>query len=108
MEPPMTPDPTRDLPDAAMLVAEARQTLLEHILPALNGDARIKALMVANALGIAARDLAAPPPPDLAGRVPAIRAGAHDADPALHAALLDAARQRVTVSRPAALGGCGD
>ena len=94
----------RDLPDALALVAEARHTLLEHVLPALSGDARIKALMVANALGIAARELEAPAPPplthDLAG---AIRAGAHDADAALYATLVAAARARVAVSRPSAL-----
>lgn len=94
----------RDLPDAAMLVAEARHTLLEHILPALAGDARIRALMVANALGIAERELAHPAPKTAPpGLLAAIRTGAHDADATLHAALIEAARSRVAVARPAAL-----
>ena len=94
----------RDLPDALALVAEARHTLLEHVLPALSGDARIKALMVANALGIAARELEAdapPAPPD--GLADAIRRGAHDADPTVFAQLLRDATARVTIARPAAL-----
>jgi hypothetical protein len=96
----MTDD--RDLPDAPALVAEARRTLLEHVLPALTGDARIKALMVASALGIASRELAAPAPPSApAGLAAAIRAGAHDADPALHAALAEAACTRAAIARPA-------
>ena len=94
----------RDLPDALALVAEARHMLLEHVLPALSGDARIKALMVANALGIAARELEAPAPTETpADLVTAIRAGLHDGDPDVFAHLMAAAIARVMVARPAAL-----
>jgi hypothetical protein len=103
-----------DRPDALALIAEARHTLLEAVLPALSGEPRIAALMVANALGIAERDLAQGAPAaaaaayarlaaDPAALVAAIRSGAHDADPAAHAALTEAARARVAASRPGAL-----
>ena len=93
-----------DLPDALALVAEARHTLLEHVLPALSGNARIKALMVANAPGIAARELEAPAPIETpVDLVTAIRAGLHDADPDVFAQVMAAATPRVMVARPAAL-----
>ena len=47
-------------PAAGDLLATARAALLEEIAPALGGPARYAALMAANALAIAARDLAAP------------------------------------------------
>lgn len=46
-------------PAAGDLLATARATLLEEVVPALAGPQRYAALMVANALAIAGRDLAA-------------------------------------------------
>lgn len=88
----------RDDPSGAALIEAARRALTEEVLPGLAGRPRYVALMVANALGIAAREigegdgLAAAEADLLAGEgadalVRAIRAGRRDADPALHAAL---------------------
>jgi hypothetical protein len=46
-----------DRPTGADLLAEARRTLLEALLPLLPSDRRYEALMVANAMAIAAREL---------------------------------------------------
>ena len=46
-------------PDALDLLEVARETLLEAVAPALDGDARYQALMVANAIAIAIRELTA-------------------------------------------------
>jgi hypothetical protein len=46
-------------PDAAELLAIARETLLARLLPALPEASRYDALMIANAMAIAARELAA-------------------------------------------------
>ncbi len=48
-----------DKPDAAGLLAEARRLLRAEVLPGLSGKARFNALMIANALGIAEREVAA-------------------------------------------------
>lgn len=45
-------------PGGARLLELARRELLESILPALQGDARYRARLVANAMKIAARELA--------------------------------------------------
>jgi Domain of unknown function (DUF6285) len=47
-----------DRPTGAELLAEARRTLLELLLPLLPPDRRYDGLMVANAMAIAARELA--------------------------------------------------
>jgi hypothetical protein len=47
-----------DRPTGAELLAEARRTLLELLLPLLPADQRYEGLMVANAMAIAARELA--------------------------------------------------
>lgn len=44
-------------PDALALLEIARQTLLEQVVPELAGDARYQALMVANAMAMAMREL---------------------------------------------------
>lgn len=49
---------SREQPDALELIDVARETLLEQVLPELEGDARYQALMIANALAIARRELA--------------------------------------------------
>lgn len=95
-----------DRPDAAELLAVARKTLLEELVPALPEEKRYQALMIANALAIAGRALAAPPAEDLAGLealAGEIRAGQHDGDAALHARLLRWAEARTAVANPKAL-----
>jgi uncharacterized protein DUF6285 len=49
---------SQDVPDAADLLATARDTLVDELLPALPGERRYTALMIANAMAIAARELA--------------------------------------------------
>ena len=115
-------------PGAADLLAIARETILGEIAPALPEPQRYAALMAANALAIATRDLAAPA--DGAGelaRIAAllrgeeapqslregnarlaarIRAGAFDEGPArerLLAHLHATVRARLAVSNPRAL-----
>ncbi len=48
-----------DRPDAAELLAIARTTLLNKLLPQLVDESRYNALMIANAMAIAAREHAA-------------------------------------------------
>jgi hypothetical protein len=48
-----------DRPDAAELLAIARSTLLDELLPRLPADLRYTALMIANAMAIASREHAA-------------------------------------------------
>lgn len=47
----------RDRPHGADLLAVARRALLNDVAPALTGSPRYVALMVANAIGIASREL---------------------------------------------------
>ncbi len=47
----------RDDPSGADLIEAARKALTDEILPSLTGRPRYVALMVANALGIAAREI---------------------------------------------------
>ena len=106
-----------DEPFGAALLAAARQTLLQEIAPHLEGRRRYHALMVANAIGIAAREIEAGGAAARAwerllagaegeGRatldhlVAAIRAGAHDADPHLHAGLSDTAHVAAAIWKP--------
>jgi hypothetical protein len=44
-------------PDARALLDIAHETLLEQLLPLLDGDARYQALMIANAMAMAMREL---------------------------------------------------
>lgn len=111
-----TMKPLRDEPSALALIAECRRILAQTVTPALSGDARVAALMVASALGIAERELtdrtldAALAGPseaahlyDEAALVAAIRAGRLDADAGLHQSLLAAGRARLRVAKPQAL-----
>src|SRR3954453_4043338 len=103
----------RDKPFGAALLDVAQQTLAQEIAPTLKGQQRYVALMVANAMGIVAREIeqesAAAKAWDAriarvedagdgsieasAGQlVAAIREGRHDADAALHGALLETAQ----------------
>jgi hypothetical protein len=112
-------------PDAADLLATARQLLLEELLPHLPEGQKLAARMVANAMAISGREAAADQAAALAalrGLFPsettteqaqqaqlaaAIRAGAHDPGTAGHAAVAEAlrlmTRLRVSVSNPRAL-----
>ncbi|MFG1420323.1 DUF6285 domain-containing protein [Roseixanthobacter liquoris] len=101
----------------ADLLAIARRTLQEEIAPHLSGDQRYQAAMVANACAIAARELEtapaarqaeaacleAAPAPSASALCAAIRAGAHDAAPGLHAALLRHSLIATYRTRPGAL-----
>lgn len=93
-------------PDTADLLAIAHATLQAEVIPQLQGDARFKALMVANAMAIALRALAAAPIDDMPEQdalCAAIRTGLHDADADLAARLLHLAEQRCRISAPKAL-----
>ena len=46
----------RDISDAADLITTAREALLRDLLPALTGERRYAALMIANGMAIAARE----------------------------------------------------
>ena len=74
-----------DRPDGSELLAVARQTLLERIVPALPEDLRYDALMVANAIAIAAREMSQ-------------TSQAIDRERAALAALLDASGQNLDLA----------
>ena len=82
--------------DALDLIVEAEATLRRDIAPG-GPDARYHALLAANALAMAQRELARPSQ-DVTADVAAIRAGAHDHDADLHARLLAAARLRAWIA----------
>ncbi len=46
----------RDISDAADLMTTAREALLRDVMPALSGERRYAALMIANGMAIAARE----------------------------------------------------
>ena len=94
--------PPRDRPDAAELLAVARE-----ILPFLKDDPRVTALMVASAMAIAEREMRLPVSGmlDAGPLVEAIRAGRHDGDGALWARLLIDATLRTALANPKALDG---
>ncbi|MDP4002277.1 DUF6285 domain-containing protein [Methylobacterium sp. NEAU K] len=110
----------QDDPSGAALLDAARRALTEEVAPGLTGRPRYVALMVANAIGIAAREIeradrlretgarvldgADGSGDPLAGLVRAIRAGARDADTDLHAALSNAAEAAAEVWKPTARG----
>jgi hypothetical protein len=99
-------------PDAADLLATAREVVLQELLPALPPEKAFAARMVANAIAIALRaaqaDAAALPETDLAALAREIREGAHDPGTARHGEVLAYlrayARLRAGVSAPKALG----
>jgi hypothetical protein len=103
----------QDEPSGAALLDAARRALTDEVIPGLTGRPRYVALMVANAIGIAAREIVESDALDataeqvLAGEpietlVRAIRTGTRDADPDLHAALTAAAESAAQVWKPAA------
>jgi len=103
-----------DRPDALELLEEARRLLQQELAPALKGKQRFQALMIANALGIAGRELAAADDrgkrwaADLeslgvAGEkelVAAIREGRFAGDETLHSMLLRDADARAEMVSP--------
>jgi hypothetical protein len=111
----------RDKPFGAALLDVAHQALTQEIAPALKGQQRYVALMVANAISIVAREIEQADKVAKAwdralarveregegnlevsaGRlVAAIRSGEHDADPALHGALLETALVAAEIWKP--------
>ncbi len=97
--------PPRDRPDAAELLAVAREAFAREILPFLEDDPRVTALMVASAMAIAEREMRLPVSGvlDAGPLVEAIRAGRHDGDGALWARLLIDATLRTALANPKAL-----
>lgn len=102
----------QDEPSGAALLDAARRALTDEVIPGLTGRPRYVALMVANAIGIAAREIVesdalnATAERVLAGApietlVRAIRTGTRDADPDLHATLTVAAESAAQVWKPA-------
>ena len=112
----------RDRPDPATLLEQARNSLLRHVLPGLEGDARYEALMIASSMAIAAREFAdgagiaaedaaawrafcgvageAPLDDLIRDLAREIRAGRRDADPAAHRLLTDSTRRRLRIANP--------
>lgn len=107
-----------EAPDAADLLATAREALLTKLLPALPPHLHYEARMAASAMAIAARSAGVDPAPlearlatfadDAATFAARIRAGAyHPGTPAYTGAaalLRDMVRIRCAVSAPKALG----
>lgn len=114
----------RDRPTSEELLVEARRILREDLAPELSGGQRYKALMIANALGMAARELAAGEAPlrrerellqDLLGETEAdltalnallatrLRDGDAGGDEAAYKALVDIAKAKVREVNPKAL-----
>ena len=105
-------------PEAADLLATAREVLLNDLLPALPPDKAFAARMVANAMAIAAREAAQDPAWEAAALArmagdprafaAAIREGRFDPGTPRHheatALLDDMTRARCAVSAPRALG----
>jgi hypothetical protein len=107
-----------EAPDAADLLATARESLLKKLLPALPAHLHYEARMAANAMAIAARAIAADPAPvearlaalagNAGGLAARIRSGEFAPGTTGHvevaALLLDMTRLRCSVSAPRALG----
>ena len=103
-----------DKPDAAGLVAEARRLLRTEILPGLEGKARFNALMIANALGIAEREITAGSERDdayqarlnslgfesVAALATSLRSDGMQPDRAIYDQLLEDARARAAMVHP--------
>ncbi len=95
------------------LLEAAEATLSREVAPLLTGEARFKALMAASALRMVMREFAAAGALEAAAArlgghdqralARGLREGRHDADAAIHAALMADARARTAVSRPEAV-----
>ena len=100
----------RDEPQAEILLQQARKTLLEKLLPSLPESRRYEALMVASAMAMAAREVAAEDrsveeeaalrklAPSMEGLAAAIRAGEKDGDAEVHRFLYGEAATRLAIS----------
>jgi hypothetical protein len=107
----------RPEPGAEDLLLAAREALTAEVLPALQGGQRYAALMIANALGMAERELRLGPrlraaelalvPPGAACGADelcrAIRTGRRDGDERLHGALYTLAIVGASITRPEVL-----
>ena len=78
-----------DRPHGAALLAIARRTLEADLMPALSGDRRATARMIARAVAMVERELSAPAPAatNLSELAAAIRRGDYDAPDARHEAM---------------------
>ena len=92
-------------PSGEVLLVEARRLTLEDLLPMLPPERHYEARMVANAMAISARELAAlrPALPDRKPLARAIRAGHHDNDEKLRDLLAADVLARLQISNPRAL-----
>jgi hypothetical protein len=111
----------RDRPNGADLLDLARVSLLEDVAPTLKGQQRYIVLMVANAMGIAAREITeaersqrawdavldrvpgnrgAPADASIRWLVGSIRSGEHDADSALFDALAETVEIAASIWKP--------
>lgn len=116
----------RDRPTSEELLREARRLLREELAPGLKGKQRYQALMIANAVGMAERELAAGEAPlrrerkllqallgggesdlhALNGSLAAsLRSGELAGDRKVYEALLEFAEAKVREVNPKALGG---
>jgi hypothetical protein len=112
----------RDRPNGAALLDVARWSLLEEVAPTLKGQQRYTTLMIANAIGIAAREIkqadrserawnavlarvthedGASADASIERLVKSIRSGEHDGDAALYGALIETADVAATIWKPA-------
>jgi aminoglycoside phosphotransferase (APT) family kinase protein len=91
-----------DRADAAELVAIARRALVDDLIPHLAESKRLDALMAANALAIASREIETAKVDTTQARalVAELRAGRHDANDGLAGALRENARTRTALSNP--------
>jgi hypothetical protein len=96
-----------DEPDARGLVSIALRTFRDSVLPAVPAERRFEALMIANALSIAERELAATPDAALEAQIPQlcsdIDAGAYDTPERqtdLRKVLWELTRARLAISNP--------
>ena len=111
----------RDRPNGADLLDVARVSLLEDVAPTLKGQQRYIVLMVANAMGIAAREITeaersrrawsavldrvpghggAPADASIQRLVGSIREGKHDADAAIFDALAETVEIAASIWKP--------
>ncbi|MBB3898755.1 phosphotransferase [Roseococcus suduntuyensis] len=99
------PSPLLEAPDAADLLATAREALLGKLLPALPPALHYEARMAANAIAIASRAIGVAPDdaPDLAALAAGIRAGT-ERGPQVRALLRRLTDLRCAISNPRALG----
>jgi hypothetical protein len=95
----------RDRPYGPELLDVAREALLQELLAAPKEEQRLMALMIANAMAIAAREVNAKLTEDDASRdlIEAIREAQHDNDRALYDRLVADARARLMISNPKSL-----